>query len=129
VSVPRPDPARFRAAYGAELSAASAAAAGGDAPAAFHHLERAHILSQRHTLAHVRVHWRMLRLGASVGDWREVLGQASRIAAAAIFSRIWVPIGNTGRANVSALKPMPVPEDLRAILFERAHGRQSPHEQ
>lgn len=128
MSVPRPDPARIRAAYRAELSAARRASAGGDAAAAFHHLERAHILSQRHTLAHVRVHWRMLRLGASVGDWREVLGQASRIAAAAIFSRIWVPIGNTGRANVSALKPMPVPDDLRAVLLERAHGRQSPHD-
>lgn len=122
--MPRPDPTRIRAAYGAELSAASAAAAGGDAQAAFHHLERAHILSQRHTLAHVRVHWRMLRLGASVGDWREVLGQASRIAAAAIFSRIWVPIGNTGRADVSALKPMPVPEDLRAVLGHAAQRTQ-----
>ena len=76
------------------------------------------------SLAHVRVHWRMLRLGASVGDWREVLGQASRIAAAAIFSRIWVPIGNTGRADVSALKPMPVPEDLRAVLGHAAQRTQ-----
>jgi len=124
VSAPRPDLARIRAAYRAELSAASRAPAGGDAAAAFHHLERAHILSQRHTLAHVHVHWRMLRLGASVGDWREVLGQASRIVAAAIFSRIWVPIGNTGRANVSALKPMPVPDDLRAILGVEAQRTQ-----
>ena len=77
---------------------------------------RAHILSQRFTARHVYVHWRMLRLGASAGVWREVLGQATRILAAAIFSRIWVPLGNTGRANVSAMKPMPVPEDLRALL-------------
>ncbi|HWM31830.1 MAG TPA: DUF3703 domain-containing protein, partial [Methyloceanibacter sp.] len=58
----------------------------------------------------------MLRLGASMGAWREVLGQLTRIVAAAIFSRIWVPVGNTGRANVNALKPMPVPSDLRSIL-------------
>jgi len=66
----------------------------------------------------VGVHWLMLKLGASVGDWREVLGQVSRILAASLFSRIWVPIGNTGRANVSALRPMSIPEDLRAVLEE-----------
>ena len=106
----------LRAAYDAELEAADAATLGGKAEAAFHHLERAYILSQRHTREHVRVHWLMLRLGASAGAWREVLGQSTRIIAAALFSRIWVPIGNTGRANVSALKPMPIPGDLRAVL-------------
>lgn len=103
-------------AYVLELNAASAATAGGDAEAAFRHLERAHILSQRYTRQHVHVHWLMLQLGASASDWREVLGQLSRIIAAAVFSRIWVPVGNTGRANVSALKPMPVPDDLREVL-------------
>jgi hypothetical protein len=106
----------LRAAYEAELNTASAAAGGGESEAAFHHLERAHILSQRHTGQHVRVHWLMLKLGASRRDRREVLGQLSRIVAAAVFSRIWVPVGNTGRANVSAMKPMPVPDDLRSIL-------------
>jgi len=106
----------LRTAYAAELSAAALAASSGDTDQAFHHLERAHILSQRHTMRHVHVHWLMLRLGASVGAWREVAGQLSRIVAAAIFSRIWIPVGNTGRANVSAVKPMPVPEDLRNVL-------------
>jgi hypothetical protein len=36
--------------------------------------------------------------------------------AAALFSRLWVPVGNTGGANVSAARPMPVPSDLQAIL-------------
>jgi len=106
----------LRTAYEAELNAASGATVRGDAETAFHHLERAHILSQRHTWQHVRVHWLMLQLGASGRDWREVLGQLSRIIAAAVFSRIWVPLGNTGRANVSAMKPMPIPDDLRRIL-------------
>lgn len=105
-----------RTAYAAELAAAQGAIAAGRTEAAFAHLERAHILSQRHTAQHVFVHWRMLRLGASMGAWREVLGQATRMVAASIFSRIWVPAGNTGRANVSAMKPMPIPDDLRAIL-------------
>jgi len=108
----------LRAACDSELNAASAATARGDAGAAFRHLERAHILSQRHTGQHVRVHWLMLKLGASGRDWREVLGQLSRIVAAAVFSRIWVPVGNTGRANVSAMKPMQIPDDLRRILTQ-----------
>ena len=106
----------LRAAYDAELAAATAAGAASQFEHAFEHLARAHILSQRFTAQHVYVHWRMLRLGAAMGAWREVFGQCTRIVAAAIFSRIWVPPGNTGRANVSALRPMPVPEDLRAIL-------------
>ena len=106
----------LRTAYVAELDAASAARVGGDTESAFRHLERAHILSQRHTRSHVYVHWLMLKLGASAGDWREALGQVSRITAAAVFSRIWVPAGNTGRANVSAMRPMPIPDDLRGIL-------------
>jgi hypothetical protein len=109
----------LRTAYEAELSAANTAKGGGSVEVAFHHLERAHILSQRYTLAHVHVHWLMLRLGASVGAWREVIGQSKRIVAATVFSRIWVPIGNTGRAHVSAIKPMAVPDDLRSLLEDR----------
>jgi Protein of unknown function (DUF3703) len=106
----------LRHTYEAELSAADTATVEGKIEVAFHHLERAHILSQRHTSEHVHVHWLMLRLAASVGAWREVVGQSTRIVAGAVFSRIWVPIGNTGRANVSAMKPMSVPDDLRSVL-------------
>jgi hypothetical protein len=109
----------MRAAYRAELAAAHAAAAAGDVEGAFQHLERAHILGQRDTWAHVRAHWEMLRLGASVGARREVAGQAVRIVAAALFSRLWVPLGNTGRAHVSAIRPMAIPEDLRAVMEVR----------
>ena len=66
----------LRASYVAELSAANAATIEGKTEVAFHHLERAHILSQRYTFEHVHVHWLMLRVGASVGDWREVFGQS-----------------------------------------------------
>jgi hypothetical protein len=83
---------------------------------AFALLEEAHVLSQRLTLWHCRVHWRMWRNGWARGDWREVLGQTSRLPAAALFSRIWVPLGNTGGSNVNALKPMPIPDSLQALL-------------
>ena len=106
----------LRAAYDAELRIASTAIGQGDSDRAFRSLERAHILSQRHTWRHVRVHWRMLKLGVALGDRCEILGQLSRMLAASLFSRIWSPVGNTGRADVSAMMPMAVPEDLRRLL-------------
>ena len=106
----------LRQAYEIEVLAARAAAAAGATRDAFRHLERAHILGQRRTWAHVRSHWLMLRLGLAAGDWREVKGQLVRIVAAALFSRIWVPAGNTGRASVSAMQPMGMPDDLRLLL-------------
>lgn len=83
---------------------------------AFEWLERAHILTQRQPLLHARSHWLMLTLGWQIGDYREVAGQIPRIFAALLFSKIWVPLGNTGRSRISAFKPMPVPEELQALL-------------
>jgi hypothetical protein len=100
----------------AEIANAAQASDRGESAIAFHHLERAHILSQRFTVRHVQVHWLMLRHGIASRRPREVVGQLVRIVAAAAFSRIWVPTGNTGGANVSAMTPMPVPDDLRRLL-------------
>ena len=83
---------------------------------AFQWLERAHILTQRQPVLHARSHWLMLTLGWQTGDYREVAGQIPRIFAALLFSKIWVPIGNTGRSRVSAFKPMPVPEELQTLI-------------
>ena len=106
-------------AFAAELAAARSGFREGALDEAFRHLERAHILGQRHTGPHVSVHWWMLRVGIRRGDLREVVGQLARIVAALIFSRIWVPLGNTGGANVSAFRSMPVPEDLRQWIEDR----------
>ena len=103
----------LKEAFTAELAAARGALRRDALHEAFRHLERAHIVGQRHTGPHVTVHWWMLRIAMRRGDPREVLGQLVRIVAALIFSRIWVPPGNTGGADVSAFRPMPVPEDLR----------------
>lgn len=107
---------RLKQAFISEMDAALTCYAAGALDAAFAHLERAHILGQRHTWPHIRTHAWMLRVGYRRGDLRELVGQFTRIAAAAVFSRIWVPLGNTGGANVSALRPMPVPADLRPLL-------------
>jgi len=83
---------------------------------AFQWLERAHILTQRQSVRHARSHWLMLVLGWQSGDYREVVGQIPRIFAALLFSKIWVPIGNTGRSRVSAFAPMPVSQELQRLL-------------
>jgi len=99
-----------------ELDAGYAAMKSGDLVEAFRRFERAHILGQRSTRLHVRAHVGMLRVARRRGDQREFVGQLKRIVAAALFSRIWVPTGNTGGANVSALREMPIPDDLKRIL-------------
>jgi Protein of unknown function (DUF3703) len=103
-------------AYGQELTAGYASLERGDFAEAFRRFERAHILGQRRTRLHVRAHVAMLRVAWRRRESRELVGQVTRIVAAALFSRIWAPVGNTGGANVSALKRMPIPDDLKQIL-------------
>jgi hypothetical protein len=83
---------------------------------AFQWLERAHILTQRQPVPHARSHWLMLVLGWQTRDYREVAGQIPRIVAALLFSKIWVPIGNTGRSRISAFAPMPISQELQRLL-------------
>ena len=103
-------------AYGEEVSLACLALQCGNYDVCFVHLERAHVLAQRMTGRHAYVHWLMLVAGLQRRDYREVLGQVPRMLASVVFSRLWVPLGNTGRARLSALKPMPAPEDLRHLF-------------
>ena len=84
---------------------------------AFDHAERAHILGQRYLIPHAQTHWWMLRIGWRRRDGREVTGQLLRIIAVFPgFVTGWIPKGNTGGANVSALRPMPVPDDLKSLV-------------
>lgn len=85
----------------------------------FNHLERAHILGQSYIIPHTQSHWWMFKVGCKTGDLREIVGQTTRIIASVIFSRIWVPLGNTGGANVSPIKPMKIPQDLQAYLDQK----------
>ena len=103
-------------AYGEEVSMARLALQCKNCEVCFVHLERAHVLAQRVTGRHTYVHWLMLVAGMRSRDYREVVGQLPRMLASVLFSRLWVPRGNTGRARVSALKPMPVPADLRHLV-------------
>ena len=84
--------------------------------ASFSYLERAHILGQSFILPHTLTHWWMLKIGLRTNNFHEVFGQLLRIIASILFSRIWVPTGNTGGANVNPFKSMPIPDDLEKYL-------------
>ena len=110
---------KLRGYFETELHEATEAEHEGDLPRAWRHLERAHVLSQAHAGPHVRAHGRMLAFGWRRRNGRELLGQLARILVAAPGS--WLgraPLGNTGGADVGILVPMPIPEDLQALLRE-----------
>ena len=68
---------------------------------------------QEHTAAHAK----MLAFGIKTKNTREIVGQLPRLLVGGIKS--WagiIPVGNTGGANVSATRPMPIPADLQAVL-------------
>ncbi len=91
-----------------------------DTETAWRALERAHILSQPMLGQHMHVHWLMLCYAVRLRDIREMLGQIARLALAPIGALAGrVPMGNTGRSNVSAFAPMPIPEDLRPLLAKK----------
>src|ERR1044072_3571793 len=92
--------AELRQAYVREMQAAVESYDRGNVEKAFSHLERGHILWQSYTFPHARAHWWMLRVGSGWRDLTEINGQVVRILGALIFSRIWVPTGNTGGAHV-----------------------------
>jgi hypothetical protein len=99
------------------LAAAKEARLRADWRACWQLLEDAHVLSQPWVWPHVRVHGSMLVTGWKARDVREVRGQILRLLAGGPASAVGrYPVGNTGRARVSAIKPMPIRPDLAAIL-------------
>ncbi|MEW1843051.1 DUF3703 domain-containing protein [Nonomuraea angiospora] len=107
-------PVRVRVAYRGEMRAARTATSD---DARWRHLERAHVISQPWPWPHTRNHIAMFALAVAQRDRREALGQVVRIIVAAPGSALGrYPEGNTGRAAVGLTQPMPVPEDLAALL-------------
>lgn len=110
-------PATLRPYYEQELLAYDLLLKQGQVLAAWHHLERAHILGQPYPWEHTRAHGKMLAFGLKTKNAREVLGQLPRLLAGGIKS--WagtIPVGNTGGAKVSPFEPMPLPADLLQLL-------------
>lgn len=83
----------------------------------WHHLERAHILSQSSASRHLGIHLVMFCFAIMRCDFREILGQIPRMILAApssLFGK--APSGNTGRSNISMFARKPLPKDLQSIL-------------
>ncbi len=84
---------------------------------AWRHLERSHIIGQSFPIEHTYSHWLMLKLGLTQKNTKEVLGQLLRLAIGGWKSFInYVPIGNTGGANVPPLKCIPIPDDIKSLF-------------
>ena len=104
-------------AYDTAMAAAHASLARRAPSAALAQLERAHVLGQRNFGRHWRVHVTMLRAAWALRDARELRGQLLRLYLVPfghLFGRL--PLGNTGRSDVSAFAPMEVPAELKRLL-------------
>lgn len=106
-----------------ELTNAKRARSAGDFRQEFVHMERAHVIGQESTYWHVKVHVLMLVWAVRHRSVREALGQVFRIVGAGTATALGlVPQGNTGGANISAFKKMPIAPDLAAIIQKAKFG-------
>ncbi|MCW8109058.1 DUF3703 domain-containing protein [Alteromonas ponticola] len=83
----------------------------------FMHLENAHVLGQHSTFWHTYVHWKMFKWGVKHKSIKEITGQLFRMVGAITKTPFGLlPMGNTGGANVSPFKAMPLkPEHARLL--------------
>ena len=104
----------------------------GDLSGAWESIGDAHVLAQPWPVQHVQTHWTMLMMGLRSRSAGEVIGQLSRLAVAApgsVSGRY--PLGNSGRADVSAFALAPVREDLATLLNDALSGQSessTPHD-
>jgi len=92
----------------------------GDLNTAWYHLERAHIIGQSYPKEHTYVHWKMLQFGFRIKSTKEIIGQIPRLLVGGVKSFVGkIPVGNTGGANVPALKPMEIAEDLKRVISNK----------
>jgi hypothetical protein len=80
---------------------------------AFYHFENAHILGQKNVLRHIISHYWLFYFGIKSRDIKEIIGQFIRIITSLLFTLIWIPIGNTGGTNISAIKSIPIRKELQ----------------
>ncbi len=84
------------------------------------YLEAAHVVGQSYIKPHLVTHTHMLGLSLRTRDWPEAFGQLLRLALVPLGHLSGrLPLGNPGRATVSAFEPLPVRPEL-ADLIARA---------
>jgi hypothetical protein len=80
-------------------------------------LEAAHVVGQAQLKPHLQTHAMMLMLAWETHDLKELMGQLFRLVLVPIGHWLGrLPLGNPGRANVNAFKPMTVRPDLLALI-------------
>lgn len=110
-------PAGLKTHFEAELHMSKIMLAKGDFRQAWHFLERAHILGQAWPVQHTKAHWKMILFACRIKDTKEIIGQIPRLIMGGVKSFVGkIPVGNTGGADVSPLKPMGISADLRDII-------------
>lgn len=85
-------------------------------------LEAAHVVGQTRLGPHLQVHGLMLALAWETRTAKEMLGQLFRIALVPLGHLLGrLPLGNSGRAHISAFQPMqPSTEILQTIAESRS---------
>lgn len=79
----------------------------------------AHVVGQNQLALHLKSHTCMLRLSVHQRDWPEAAGQVFRMALLPLGHALnRLPVGNTGRADVSAFAPMALPGKLAQVIAE-----------
>lgn len=90
---------------------------GGEKTLAFYHLERAHVLAQQSPWQHFRAHGHMFWWAARTFAVKELLGQTLRLFGAATQGITgYYPPGNTGGADISPYKELPIPHELNELI-------------
>jgi Protein of unknown function (DUF3703) len=88
-----------------------------DVVQAWHLLEALHVLGQISLLPHAQTHRLMLGLAWRTRDFAEWVGQLFRLLLVPLGHLLGrLPLGNNGRASVSAFEPMEVPPDLMGTI-------------
>ncbi len=88
-----------------------------DVAQAWHLLEAMHVLGQTRLLPHARSHWCMLGLAWRTRDRSELSGQFLRLLLVPLGHLLGrLPLGNPGRANISAFQLMKVTPKLWATI-------------
>lgn len=112
-------PAPLKSFFKKELQNARTAFAQNNLQQSWRHLERAHILGQPYPYHHSLVHWKMLVFSIKTKNLSETIGQLPRLLFGGILSFFGkIPVGNSGGANVPALQPMEIPEELKQIISQ-----------
>lgn len=102
-----------------EVICAQSARLSGDISLEFKFLERAHIISQKSTVLHMYVHYKMALWAMRNLEMKELAGQLLRFLGAIILTPVGLlPAGNPGGSRVPAYKTFPISRELSAIIDE-----------